>query len=285
MGGNQRVANPTGPARTHHQFGGIWSGAETRTHYVDCGYAEVASEVPVMTLCEKYLKYGVPFKKMCKTVGKVKDWLRATVKSLMIIQKRIVLQAMNSLPLDDRQWMVGERRQTEWNARRDNPTTDFEGSSPVRKRRSEPELRDLHYHIFGLAGAGDVDYKRQLIKVLQESVGETNQDMLELANRTEKAPGMMTEVTKHLANMEQYLKQHHEWIVTHFNYMEITDNALQTFDLLLSVMLEDRLGAVAYIQDLIDKSYAFRRGIQALLQGKLTIDMVLPTMIIELLWK
>ena len=78
---------------------------------------EVASEVPVMTLCEKYLKYGEPFKKMCKSVGKVRDWLRAMVRSLMKIQKRIVLQAMDSLPLDNRQWIVGERRQTEWNAR------------------------------------------------------------------------------------------------------------------------------------------------------------------------
>ena len=155
----------------------------------------------------------------------------------------------------------------------------FEGSSPIRTKRSEPELRDVHYHIFGLAGAGDVDYNRQLIKVLQESVGETNQNMLELANHTEQALGMMTDVMTHLANMEQYLKQHHEWIVTHFNHMEITDDALQTFDLLLSMMLEDRLGAVVYIKDLIDKSYAFRRGIQASLQGKLTIDMVPSTMI------
>ena len=101
-------------------------------------------------------------------------------------------------------------------------------------------------------------------------MGETNQNMLELANRTEQALGMMTDVTRHLANMEQYLKPHH---------MEITDDALQTFDLLLSMMLEDRLGAVVYIKDLIDKSYAFRRGIQASLQGKLTIDMVPSTMI------
>ena len=63
----------------------------------------VVSEVPVMTLCEKYIKYGDSFKKVCKSVGKVRYWLQATVKSLMKIQKRIVLQAMESLPLDDRQ--------------------------------------------------------------------------------------------------------------------------------------------------------------------------------------
>ena len=140
--------------------------------------SSVGSEVPVMTLCEKYLKFDDPFKKVCKSVSKVRDWLLATVDSLVQIQKRIVLQAMESLPLDDRQWVVGDRRQTEWDARRDNPAHDFEGSSPTRTNRSEPELRDVHYHIFDLAGAGDVDYNRQLIKVLQESAGETNRNML-----------------------------------------------------------------------------------------------------------
>ena len=61
----------------------------------------VVSEVPVMTLCEKYLKFGDSFKKVCESVTKVRDWLRATVNSLMKIQKRIVVQAMKSLPLDD----------------------------------------------------------------------------------------------------------------------------------------------------------------------------------------
>ena len=50
--------------------------------------SSVGSEVPVMTLCEKYLKFGDPFKKMCKSVSKVRDWLRATVDSLVKIQKR-----------------------------------------------------------------------------------------------------------------------------------------------------------------------------------------------------
>ena len=89
----------------------------------------------------------------------------------------------------------------------------------------------------------------------------------------------MTGVNEPLATMEEYLKQHHKWIVKHFNYMEIADDALQTFNLLMTMMLENRLGAVVYIQDLIDKSYAYRRGVQALLQGKLTIDLVPPTMI------
>ena len=114
----------------------------------------VVSEVPVMTLCEKYLKYGDSFKKVCKSVGKVRDWLQATVKSLMKIQKRIVFQAIESLPLDDRQWIVGVRRYTEWDVRRDNPTQDFEGSSPMRNKCSKPELCDVHYHILGLAGGG-----------------------------------------------------------------------------------------------------------------------------------
>ena len=198
--------------------------------------------------------------------------------SLTEIQRRIIDQAMESLPRDDRQWVMGNRRQTKWEEHRNNPTYDYDYSR-MRRVTDEPDLRDVHYHIFGLAGAGDLDCNRQLIKVLQESTGETHRNMLELANRTEQALQMMTGVTEHLVTMEEHLKQHHEWIVRHFNYMEIADDALQTFDLLMTMILEDRLGAVVYIHDLIDKSYAYRHGVQALLQGKLTIDLVPPTMI------
>ena len=137
----------------------------------------VNSEVPVMTLCEKYLNFDDLFRKVCKSVSNVRDWLRATVESLMEFQRRIVQQAMESLPLDNRQWVVGDRRQTEWDTQRYNPTPDFEGSSSPHIKRNEPELRDVHYHIFGLAGAGDVDYNPQLIKGWQKSAGETNRNM------------------------------------------------------------------------------------------------------------
>ena len=36
--------------------------------------------------------------------------------------------------------------------------------------------------------------------------------------------------------------------------MELTDDALQLFDLLMKMMLKDRLGAVVYIQDLVDQA-------------------------------
>ena len=90
---------------------------------------------------------------------------------------------------------------------------------------------------------------------------------------------MMNGVTTHLAKMEKYMKKCHDWIVKRFNLMELMDDALELSSLLLTMMLEDRLGAVVYIQDVVDKSYVFRRGVQALLQGKLTIDLVPPTMI------
>ena len=82
--------------------------------------------------------------------------------------------------------------------------TDSKGGHHARWRREEkePELRDVHYHIFGIAGVGDVDYKRQLIKVLQESIRDMNQDVFDLANRTEEAMQMITSVTTHLAREE-----------------------------------------------------------------------------------
>ena len=43
---------------------------------------EARVEVPVVTLCERYLKFGKPFKKICGNVQKARDWSRATVESL-----------------------------------------------------------------------------------------------------------------------------------------------------------------------------------------------------------
>ena len=200
------------------------------------------SEVPV-------IKFGKPFERACERTHKVRDWLRVTVNSLVEIQGRVINQALDSLQRDDRHWVVGNQRY--------RPPFEKEGRSydGLTRETGEPELRDVHYHVFGIAGASDVDYNRQLIKVLQESMGDANRDMVELANRTEQALQMMNGVTTHLAKMEKYMKKRHNWIVKHFNLMELMDDALELSSLLL--MLEDRLGAVVYIQDVVDKSYAF----------------------------
>ena len=92
---------------------------------------------------------------------------------------------------------------------RPSPTRQNAGDRQERSKREEPELRDVQYHIFGIAGAGDVDYNRQLIKVLQESSRDMSKDMYELANRTDEAMNMVTSVTTHLASMEEYMKKKH----------------------------------------------------------------------------
>ena len=77
---------------------------------------EVRVEVPVMTLCERYLKFGKPFEKVCGNAQKSRDWLRATVESLTLIQNAVIRQALDSLPgNDDRQWIIGDRRSTTGN--------------------------------------------------------------------------------------------------------------------------------------------------------------------------
>ena len=55
----------------------------------------------------------------------------------------------------------------------------------------------------------------------------------------------------------------HNWVVKLINYLEITDDAMQLFEFLMTMMLEDRMGAVVYLQDLVDQSYAFRKGIHS----------------------
>ena len=62
---------------------------------------EARTEVPVLTLCKRYLKHGTPFKRVCSNVQKARDWLRATVNSLTLIQETVIRQALESLPGDD----------------------------------------------------------------------------------------------------------------------------------------------------------------------------------------
>ena len=234
----------------------------------------------MITLCERYLKFGKPFEKVCGNVQKARDWLRATVESLTLIQNAVIRQALDSLPgNDDRQWIIGDRRSTTGIEEKYHSPYQHEEDHPDRRKREEPELCDVHYHIFWITGAGDVHYNRQLIKVLQDTSRDMSRDMYELANRTDEAMGMITTVTTHLAEMEDYIKKRHNWVTKTFNYLELTDDTLQLFDFLMTMMLEDRMGAVVYMQDLVDQSYAFRRGVQALLQGKLTIDLIPPTLI------
>ena len=241
---------------------------------------EARTEVPVLTLCERYLKHGTPFKRVCSNVQKARDWLRATVNSLTLIQETVIRQALESLPGDDdRQWVGVDKVYGEVGVGNEDSFSQRMGDRRDRSKREEPELRDVQYHIFGIAGAGDVDYNRQLIKVLQESSSDMSKDMYELANRTEEAMNMISTVTTHVAMMEEYMKKKHNWVVKLIKYLEITDDAMQLFDFLMTMMLEDRMGAVVYLQDLVDQSYAFRKGIQSLLQGKLTIDLVPPALI------
>ena len=57
---------------------------------------EASVEVPVMTSCERYLKLGKPFEKVCGHVQKARDWLRATVESLTLIQHAVICQALGT---------------------------------------------------------------------------------------------------------------------------------------------------------------------------------------------
>ena len=161
---------------------------------------EARVEVPVVTLCERYLKFGKPFKKVCGNVQKARDWLRATVESLTLIQNAVIRQALESLPgNDDLQWIRGYDLSTKGDEEKLHSPHQHEGDHQDRWKREEPELRDVHYHIFGIAGAGDGDYSRQLIKVLQDSSRDMSKDMYELANRMDEAMEMITTVTTHLA--------------------------------------------------------------------------------------
>ena len=99
---------------------------------------------------------------------------------------------------------------------------------PLKKGRNHPGEESARTRsqssvmsIFGIAGAGDVDHYRQLIKVLQELSRDMNQDV----GQPNEAMEMITSITTHLAVMEEYIKK--KQLGTEIlNYMELTDDAL-----------------------------------------------------------
>ena len=107
---------------------------------------EARVEVPVVTLCERHLKYGKPFKKVCGNVQKARDWSRATVESLTLIQKAVINQALDSLPGDDdRQWIRGDKLSAKADEERLSSTHRHEGDHQERSKCEELELRYVHY--------------------------------------------------------------------------------------------------------------------------------------------
>ena len=122
--------------------------------------------------------------------------------------------------------------------------------------------------------ASDIKYNRELIEVLQQTSSGTLDELAGLTNRTEMAIDRADKLTWVLV---QNVKNHNicqndtRRQVRKLSY-EIDGMGVAL--IMLPIALEDKLGEILYLQSLIRQAFVFRKGIQHLTRGQLTMDLV-----------
>ena len=194
----------------------------------------------------------------CKRIEILEEWLNLTVHALRDTQREHVGRIVGSLPEeDDRIWLRMNRTK-----RAGVPVLDVIG--------------ELSYHLFGTARSKDVEYNRELIETLNTHVKAINKDLKDLSEYTE-------ETFRSLDLLAMELEVFHEDFLaeSHYTRWKLDDLTIRmdttaTVQAMFPMVLEEKLGLVIYYLDLMRETEAFSRGVQYLLRGKLSVDLVPP---------
>ena len=117
----------------------------------------------------------------------------------------------------------------------------------------------------------DIKYNRELVEVLQQTSSGTLDELASLTNKTEMAIDRADKLTWDLlqnVRNQNDTRQQVRKLTREIDGMGVTLG-------MLSIALEDKLGEILYLQSLIRQAYVFRKGIQHLTRGQLTMDLVL----------
>ena len=122
--------------------------------------------------------------------------------------------------------------------------------------------------------ASDIKYNRELIEVLQQTSSGTLDELACLTNRTElaidRADKLTWDLLQNVRNLnigQNDTRQQVKKPTREIDGMGVTLG-------MLPIALEDKLGEILYLQSLIRQAYVFRKGIQHLTRGQLTMDLV-----------
>ena len=134
----------------------------------------------------------------------------------------------------------------------------------------EEEIEDVtSYHVFGLGWTSDMKYNRQLIKVLNKAINDNQDDLYELVNRTDILLDQIKTFSEAVVDLElRYLGLKSSFEKTFVSVRQAQEAAV-LYQTLLPMVLEEEMGRVIYLQ-------AFHTGVQYLLRGQLSMDLVLP---------
>ena len=116
--------------------------------------------------------------------------------------------------------------------------------------------------------ASDIKYNRELIEVLQQTSSGTLDELAGLTNRTELAIDRADKLTWDLLQNVRNLN------IGQNDTRQQVKKLTREIDGMGVTALEDKLGEILYLQSLIRQAYVFRKGIQHLTRGQLTMDLV-----------
>ena len=210
-------------------------------------------------------------RQVCDRLHDTAKWLNATATALARAQAVAMKEALDAMPAeDDREW-IGDNQ--------------LGGSrTGNRSSRGLPILSligTVSYHLFGTAKASDVEYNRGMIDTIGRVVGEMNEDMADMNERAKETIKKYTQLARDLNVLSQDMHVHANWttnkIATHAAYL----NSLVMHQTYMPMLIEDKLGIVVYYLDLLRRTLAFRTGTQALLQGRLSMELVPARALVE----
>ena len=208
-------------------------------------------------------------RQVCDRLYATAKWLNATATALVRTQSETLKDALDAMPADDdRDWVENDLR-----TGRNNRTA-----------RGLPILSligKVSYHLFGTAQASDVKYNRGMIDTINRVVGEMNEDMADMNERARTTLKIYTQLAKDLNILTEDVQAQSDWtrrkLSTHASYL----NSLVMHQTYMPMLIEDKLGIVVYYIDLLRRTLAFRTGTQNLLQGRLSMELVPPSALIE----
>ena len=141
----------------------------------------------------------------------------------------------------------------------------------------EEEMEDItSYHVFGRGWISDVKYNRKLIKVLNMAVNDNQEVLYEFMNRTDIAIDQIYTFAESVINLESKFLGLKSSVEKTFMEVRQAQKAAVLYQALLLMVLEEEMGRVIYLQDLLTRTEAFQKEVQYLLRGQLAMDLVPP---------
>ena len=111
---------------------------------------------------------------------------------------------------------------------------------------------------------------------MNKAVDDNQQILYEFMNRTDIALDQVHTSGESVINLELDFFGLKSSVEKTFIEMRQAQKAPVLYQALLPMVLEDEMGPVIYLQDLLTRTQAFQKGVQYLLRGQLAMDLVPP---------